>query len=295
MHRKTAVIGSESFLARYVVAKLQSSHSVCGYSRSNHSGIPVHVPFDYPSVKLDFPALLDFDNIVYCAGSGIQANKSDDFVFELNTYLPIELANFLKKNGFQGKLVTFGSYAEIGNNSEEKHFTEQEIVASLLSSPNDYGISKRLLTRFFQSARLDFGFYHLILPTIYGPGENPKRLLPYLVHSIARGETPVLTSGNQTRQYVHVRDVADLISLFLDSDAPSGIYNVPCVETMLVKDIVSLVYETMNATRPREEERLKRYDESMKFLALDPTKTRNIFPEWRPRIAINESLQEYNA
>ena len=43
------------------------------------------------------------------------------------------------------------------------------------SVPNDYCISKRLLTRYINSSSQSFKHIHLILPTIYGEREGKHR------------------------------------------------------------------------------------------------------------------------
>jgi nucleoside-diphosphate-sugar epimerase len=294
MQNNIAIIGSDSFLAQYLIQNLSPDHTIVGYSRNNNSQLSQHVPFDYPGTNVDFEKLLAFDAIIYCAGSGIQAGRSDDFVYELNTFLPLNLALYLNEHSYSGKLITFGSYAEIGNNLDEKAFTEAELLTSLLAAPNNYCVSKRLLSRFFHSASLKIKYFHLILPTIYGSGENPNRLIPYLVNCLRSDQKPKLTSGHQTRQYIHTKDAAALLrEVLMSQNAPSGIYNVPCYETRLVKDIVAEIYEAMHVEQLEKPDGLQRYDESMKFLKLDSTKIQAQFPGWKPEISILNSIKDY--
>jgi nucleoside-diphosphate-sugar epimerase len=294
MRNKVAIIGSDSFLSRYVIENLSPDHQIVGYSRNNHYQLTEHVPFDFPNQNIAFEKLLEFDSIIYCAGSGIQAGRGEDFVYELNTYLPLNLALFLEKHHYEGKYITFGSYAEIGNNKLEKAFNESELVSSDLSVPNNYCVSKRLLSRFFDSASLKINFYHLILPTIYGLGENPSRLLPYLIKSLTIKQKPKLTGGYQTRQYIHAKDVAVLLRNILYSETmDKGIYNVPSYETRLVKDIITSVYAALHADESLTPDSLQRYDESMRYLELDSTKIKSQFPSWQPEISILNSIEEY--
>jgi nucleoside-diphosphate-sugar epimerase len=296
MKTKLAVIGSDSFLSIDLVKTLLSDYQITGFSRNNNQKLDKHVVFDYPNTKIDLYLLLGFDHVIYCAGSGIQAGKGEDFVYELNTYLPIEIALFLNKHSFKGKYITFGSYAEIGNNSVDRTYTEDELLLSRLPVPNNYCVSKRLLSRFFDSANLSLQFFHLILPTIYGKGENPMRLIPYLVSSLASKQKPKLTGGHQKRQYIHSKDVATLLGELLQSnDAPAGIYNVPSYETQLVKDIIASIYLVMGADDSLSPDNLQRYDETMKYLELDFTKMKNQFSRWQPTTSILDSIKEYSA
>ncbi|MCE7058638.1 NAD(P)-dependent oxidoreductase [Dyadobacter sp. CY343] len=294
MPDKIAIIGSDSFLATYLVKDLSADHELVGYSRHNHNRLQNHVSFDYPKQKLDLDQLLDFNTVIYCAGSGIQAGQGEAHVYELNTYLPLEIALFLNTHAFKGTYITFGSYAEIGNNGVQKAYNEQDVLTSTLPVPNNYCVSKRMLSRFFNSANLNIRYLHLILPTIYGKGENPNRLIPYLVNALINKEVPKLTSGYQTRQYIHMKDVAALLRLLITSlEASSGIYNVPCYETRLVRDIIETIYKELDAGNSITPASLQRYDETMKYLELDSEKIRSQFPDWKPAISIVDSIGEY--
>ncbi|WP_051663872.1 NAD-dependent epimerase/dehydratase family protein [Dyadobacter crusticola] len=294
MRTEVAVIGSDSFLSIDLVKTLSAKYQITGFSRNNSQKLAEHVVFDYPKTKIDFDALLRFDHIIYCAGSGIQAGKGEDFVYELNTYLPLEIALFLNKHSFEGKYITFGSYAEIGNNTVDRAYTEDDLLMSRLPVPNNYCVSKRLLSRFFDSANFSTRFFHLILPTIYGKGENSMRLVPYLVSSLTNKQKPKLTGGHQKRQYIHSKDVASLLDALLQSDdVPAGIYNVPSYETQFVKDIIVSIYAALGADESLSPDSLQRYDETMKYLELDFTKMKNQFPWWKPTISILDSIEEY--
>lgn len=49
--------------------------------------------------------------------------------------------------------------------------------------------------------------------SVYGPWEEPKRLVPYVMDCCARGENPRVTSGQQPRDFIYVDDVVALLKL----------------------------------------------------------------------------------
>ena len=55
---------------------------------------------------------------------------------------------------------------------------------------------------------------------VYGPGQDdPKKLIPYVVSSLLRGESPKLSSGTRPVDWVYVDDVAEgLIAAALARD-----------------------------------------------------------------------------
>lgn len=60
---------------------------------------------------------------------------------------------------------------------------------------------------------------------LYGPRENPRRLVPAVILSLLKGEPAQTSHGRQVRDYCHVQDVADGLVALLDSSA-SGAYNI---------------------------------------------------------------------
>lgn len=295
MPARIAIVGSNSFIARRLIAHLRKRPChITGFSRRNDGLLDAHGAFDYPQVPVDFEKLLGFDHVLYCAGSGVQAGVSQDGAYGMNVFLPVEMALFLSERKFAGKLVTFGSYFEIGHNHAARSFLEEELVASTRSVPNAYCVSKRMLTRFWHDARLTLDFYHLILPTIYGRGENGNRLIPYLVGALSAGKEPALTSGGQTRQYLHADDLARLLELILLGGClQPGLYNVPGHETLQISELVMAVYEKMGVAGPPRRNRVHRADEAMHYLALDGTRLREALPQWEPRTPVSCGIEEY--
>lgn len=294
---KVAIIGSNSFAAGYIISQLKSSCFLTGFSRvNNNPNLYNHILFDFPTTSLDFSNLLDFDCIIYAAGAGIQSNLKDSVfnIYELNCFLPIQVFNYLESNQFKGTLITFGSYAEIGTSNSPIPYVELSVVSSANPIHNQYGISKRLLTRFISDQCASFNYYHLILPTIYGKGENPLRLIPYLVNSL-QNNTPIhLTDGNQVRQYLHCKDLANLIEKIIKDRLllPSGIYNIPCFETLTVRQVVETVMNKMSINTIVEFGRIQRADQTLPFLVLNTDKlTQRLY--WKPTISINDSISDY--
>ncbi|MCS2389276.1 hypothetical protein NXV57_19075 [Bacteroides thetaiotaomicron] len=62
------------------------------------------------------------------------------------------------------------------------------MLTSTCPAPNDYTVSKRMLSAFVSSYKHEFTHWHFYIPTIYGVGENPKRLIPYVITAIRNGE-----------------------------------------------------------------------------------------------------------
>ena len=294
MKSKVALIGSTSFLAKYLIQCSSNNFEFSGFGRTNINREIEHFDFDYPSIDIDYNKLLNFDAIVICAARGIKNDSNAIDIYELNAFFPIRVVTYLNENRFKGKLITFGSYFEIGNNKIRKSFTEKELLNSCLEVPNNYCISKRILSNYFRSIKINFQYFHLILPTIYGIGEDGKRLIPYIVNSLKKNEKPKLTNGKQVREYIHARDLVALIFVLIEGhDIQSGIYNVPGNEILQIKDIVSIALNEFNLTNDAIETSKERYDQSMLYLSLNASKIKIAVPNWHPTISISTSIKEY--
>ena len=234
---------------------------------------------DFMTDKIDYSQMSKTDVIIYAIGAGIQSNLNDsaEAVYTLNVTVPVSICNSLKKVRYRGTFISFGSYFEIGERGSHSLFTEEDVLKSLSPAPNDYTVSKRMLTRFISSYKHDFVHWHFILPTIYGEGENPKRLIPYTVHAIRNNEQLHFTSGNQTRQYLYVKEVPLLLSSAFRNILPDGIYNIQGNETLTVKQIITLIHQCFGKVLPEgcfgTEQRA---DEKMKYLALDGHKLESL-------------------
>lgn len=227
--------------------------------------------------ELNCSKLLDSNLIIYAIGAGIQANLKEGFnlIYNLNVTVPVTICNKLKELHYKGCFVTFGSVFEMGETKEERFFTEEDILTSVCPVPNDYTVSKRMLSKFVASYKHEFKHWHFYIPTIYGAGENPRRLIPYIINAIRNGEELHFTAGDQTRQYLHVSEVPRMLSLAFEKDLPSGLYNIEGKETLTVKEIVSMIHHAMGKEVPEEcFGSLQRADVGMKYLALDGSKLR---------------------
>lgn len=250
---------------------------------------------DLMKEDLDVETILKSDIIIYAIGAGIQSNLQEEIslIYNLNVTAPVKVCNQLKAMNFKGKFVTFGSVFEMGETHEEKFFTEEDIQTSLAVAPNDYTVSKRMLTRFIGSYKHDFTHWHFIIPTIYGEGENPKRLIPYTINSIRNGDELHFTAGYQTRQYVYVDEVPKIIDMAFHHNLASGIYNIQGKETLTVKELVTLVHQSMGKQVSDDcFGTASRVDTGMKYLALDGSKLKSAIG-FEASIRIEEVINRY--
>jgi nucleoside-diphosphate-sugar epimerase len=79
---------------------------------------------------------------------------------------------------------------------------------------------------------------------LYGPGEHPDRLVPYVIRSLLREETAETSAGEQLRDYLYVGDAARALVRLLDSDV-TGAINLASGTAIPVKELVLAAAEPL--------------------------------------------------
>lgn len=272
---KISVLGSNGFLSN-AIGKYANEYGwhLDVYGLTKPEGLHYHAFYEINLMdkNLDCASMRNSDIIIYAIGAGIQSNLNEcaDLIYALNVTAPVNICNKLKALEYKGTFVTFGSYFEVGETDLQRPATEQDIINANAPAPTDYVVSKRMLTKFVTSYKHDFTHWHLILPTIYGPGENPQRLIPYTINAICKGEKPCFTRGNQVRQYLYVGDVALVIDKGYKVTMPSGIYNIAGPDTLTVRQLIDVVAKEFQYEFPDDcYGSASRKDVAMNYLALD--------------------------
>ncbi|WP_367866800.1 NAD-dependent epimerase/dehydratase family protein [Pedobacter sp. WC2423] len=296
--KRIAIIGCNSFLASHLISRLAKRDELYLYGRNyksaniNKDNI-TYIEFNHPEISLDFDLLLNYDIIIYTAAAGVQSHlhESGLLIYDLNFYLPLKIVCFLNDKRYQGKLITFGTYFEIGRNDAIKAFDENEIVLAKGDIPNSYCDSKRLLSRLYNNKQFDFNWIHLIIPSLYGPGENEHRLIPYVINSLRLKNNLKLSSGEQVRQYLFVTDLVDFISLIIDSAIPPDLYNIAGPdEPVKIKDLVTRIHQLMGIELTRYDQ-VDTRDQNMAYLAINTGKVKKDIYNWSPEINLDNGLK----
>lgn len=277
---KISILGTNGFLST-AIAKYGSKNNwivdIYGLDTPTGHSYNRFVQVNLMDKDMDCFTLLDSDMVVYAIGAGIQSNLKEgfDLIYKLNVTAPVQVCNKLKELDYKGCFVTFGSVFEMGETCDERFFTEKDVLTSICPCPNDYIVSKRMLSRFVAGYKHEFTHWHFYIPTIYGETENPQRLIPYTINALRNNVPLHLTAGSQTRQYIYVGEVPRLLDLSYQKGLPSGLYNIEGCETLTVKEIVTLIHQVMGKEISKDcFGTAQRVDTGMTYLALDGKKLR---------------------
>jgi len=102
-----------------------------------------------------------------------------------------------------------------------------------------YGTCKHSLQILFDrySSEVDLSSAWARLFFIFGPHEDPSRLIASVILSILRGEPALCSHGKQIRDYLYVKDVADAVITLLESDV-TGPVNIASGHPVALKEII---------------------------------------------------------
>lgn len=78
-----------------------------------------------------------------------------------------------------------------------------------------------LLSQFYAKTDVTFSWCRLFY--LYGEGEYPARLVPYIRERLERGETARLSAGTQLRDFLDVRDAGAMIARVIDTGQAGAI------------------------------------------------------------------------
>lgn len=102
-----------------------------------------------------------------------------------------------------------------------------------------YGLSKNylhdILKLYCKQNNLSWGWGRIFY--LYGPNEKDRRLVPYVINQLIKGKKAICSSGEQFREYLYSKDVADAFVKLLYSDI-NGAINISSCNPVKVKDIV---------------------------------------------------------
>ena len=244
------VTGGSGFLGRQVLAVLTER----GYQ---DVVAPSHAEYELTNAEQVAACIDDVrpDAIVHLAAvvGGIAANQArpGDFFYQ-NLIMGAELMERARLADVQ-KFVALGTICAYPKFTAVP-FHEEDLWSGYPEETNaPYGLAKKMLLVQAQAYRQQFGFNAIyLLPTnLYGPGDNfdPKtsHVIPSLIRkcleAIDNRESSIVVwgTGNQTREFLYVRDCAEGIVAALERYDGSEPVNLGSGEELKVGDLARLV------------------------------------------------------
>lgn len=124
---------------------------------------------------------------------------------------------------------------------------------------------------------------------LYGPDEDPRRLVPALIRALLAGREFPATDGEQVRDYMHIDDAAAGLTALLGSSVP-GVFNICSGEGMRLRRIMQMVGDEMGKADLIRFGAQPRRDWEPPFISGDNAKMRSL--GWRPGRDLADGLRE---
>jgi len=230
--------------------------------------------------------------VFHLASYGVdQDDRDSDAMLDGNVGLVARMVSATAHWPLQ-RFIHTGSCAEYGAPlSRELPLTETQPLRPL----SIYGAAKAasVLYATALATRLNIPLVTLRLFGVFGVGERPRRLVPYLVHRLQSNEPVDLTPGEQVRDVLYVDDVVDAFLAAARSDGlpPHQVYNVCSGKAVTVRELGELVARVMgkSETLLHWGQRPYRADEPMCVVGSNEKFTRAT--DWRPRTPLEEGVR----
>lgn len=254
---KIAIIGANGMLSvaltKYFYGRPDTTVDVYGLDEPQGYACDSFTKVNLVTQTLNYEEVATADVVIYASGAGVQAALSTPslLMYQLNVNAPIAITLGLKKAGFKGAYVSFGSYMEIGINDEEgKAFNEDDVVCSTLPVSNDYALSKRLYGRYMKDFNADFTTYHFILPNMFSEDDLKPgtRLVPYTLQYLQdycagkNPEAPKFSAGTQTRQFITLEEMILTVDKAMIAQIPSGLYCIGGGEYLSIRNLIERLF-----------------------------------------------------
>ncbi|MGH3144772.1 MAG: SDR family oxidoreductase [Rubrobacter sp.] len=212
-----------------------------------------------------------------------------DFDAEVNVLGTVRLLQSCVEHGV-GRVIFASSGGAVYG--EQEAFPATEDHPQYPISP--YGVSKLAGERYLHYYRVQHGLTYVALryANVYGPRQDPHGeagVVSIFSGNLAAGRPSTINgSGEQTRDYVYVEDVARANVLALEEDVPDGAYNVGTGVETSVNELYEWLRRISGHDLPPKHGSAKPGEQQRS--SVDPAKAARVMG-WRPQVALDAGLE----
>ena len=294
---RALVTGATGFIGSYLTARLlDAGAAVAVLTRATANPWRIvhllprvtRITGDLRDLEAVEDEIFDFvpDVMFHLAWHGVEgAQRNDSTQIAANLEGTVELAWLAARIGCP-TWVGVGSQAEYGP-------LNRLIAEDAPTEPTTaYGAAKLYAGRAAAEVAAEAGlrFAWLRVFSTYGPKDTPDWMLPYLIRTLARGETPALTGCEQKWDYLYVADAADAIYRVAETPAAAGVMNLGYGVAYPLREVVERVRDLVNPSLALQFGAVPYRPDQVMHLQADITKLTRA-TGWQPVTALDEGLR----
>lgn len=239
---RVLLTGGSGFIGRHLLARLDA----CGAEihATTRGAAPALLPSTWHTLDLADAAAVDAlvekvkPEVVFHLASHVAGSR------DLSLVLPTFLGNLASTVYLMSALARVGGCSRF---VQAGSLEEPEEAEAVPASP--YAAAKLGATAYVRMFHHLYGLPIVIarLFMVYGPGpQDEKKLVPYTIKSLLRGETPSFSSGVRPVDWVYVEDVADgLLRLATAEGLVGGRVDLGRGELFTVRQVVEELFRQL--------------------------------------------------
>ncbi|MBT9173990.1 MAG: GDP-6-deoxy-D-mannose reductase [Syntrophomonadaceae bacterium] len=155
-----------------------------------------------------------------------------------------------------------------------------------------YGVTKLSVglvsEKLCESYSMGFTWFRLL--ATYGPKDDPRHLIPFVILSLLRREKPAMTSGEQRWDYLYVEDVAAAIWQAVISPKANGVFNLGSGEVTTVASIAERIRDIIDPGLPLGLGEIPYRHDQVMYLQADISRLRQA-TGWSPQVSLEQGLE----
>lgn len=221
-------------------------------------------------VSLKFRDIFDKEDFGHMISSGFLKNYKFDTIFHLGACSATTEKNFnyLFRNNFEYtkylceqalenniRFIYASSAATYG--SGDNGYEDDESKMNLLTPLNGYGYSKHLFDVWAKTNNVLDKIAGLKYFNVYGPNEYHKADMRSVVNKcfsqiketgkarLFKSANPQFKDGEQSRDFLYVKDAVDMTIFFMNNRIVNGIYNIGTGQSNTFNDLVTPIFNAL--------------------------------------------------
>jgi nucleoside-diphosphate-sugar epimerase len=245
---RVLVTGASGLIGSHVAAQLGGQADVVCVSRAERSSEGVSwiaADLSHHGTASRIVGEVEPAAVIHLAGA-VRGDRTVDAVLPTlygNLVATVELLEAVTRAGVQ-RIVVSGS------------FLEEPAEPAATKAPSPYGASRWSSSLYARTFHALFGTPVTVLrPSYtYGPGQDDEKLIPHVISSVLRGESPALASGERYMDFVYAEDMARAFIHAVTAPAVDGLtIDVGSGQLTQVREVVESVLDLLGPDVPRPE------------------------------------------